>query len=79
MEKNKIDMENQKIDQNYYEGTAPDVVGTAKGYQYGSAFKFEYDLLVPFKGKNIKVSFDDWIFKQDEELQLIELHDKVWI
>ena len=29
----------KKIDQNYYEGMAPDVVGTAKGYQYGSAFK----------------------------------------
>ena len=60
----------KKIDQNYYEGTAPDVVGTAKGYQYGSAFKFEYDLMVPFKGKNIKVSFDDWIFKQDEDVAI---------
>ena len=59
-----------KIDQNHYEGTAPDVVGTAKGYQYGSAFKFEYDLMVPFKGKNIKVSFDDWIFKQDEDVAI---------
>ena len=60
----------KKIDQNYYEGPAPDVVGTAKGYQYGSAFKFEYDLMVPFKGKNIKVSFDDWIFKQDEDVAI---------
>ena len=60
----------KRIDQNYYEGTAPDVVGTAKGYQYGSAFKFEYDLMVPFKGKNIKVSFDDWIFKQDEDVAI---------
>ena len=25
------------------------------------------------KGKEIKITFDDWIFKQDEELQLIEL------
>ena len=23
--------------------------------------------MIPFKGKNIKVSFDDWIFKQDNE------------
>ena len=71
MEKNKIGIwKIKKIDQNYYEGTAPDVVGTAKGYQYGSAFKFEYDLMVPFKGKNIKVSFDDWIFKQDEDVAI---------
>ena len=60
----------KKIDQNHYEGSAPDVVGMAKGYQYGSAFKFEYDLMVPFKGKNIKVSFDDWIFKQDEDVAI---------
>ena len=60
----------KKIDQNHYTGSAADVVGTAKGYQYGSAFKFEYNLMVPFKGKNIKVSFDDWIFKQDEEVAI---------
>ena len=36
-----------KIDEHNYEGTAGDVVGTAKGYSYGPAFKFEYVLLVP--------------------------------
>ena len=60
----------EKLDGNNYQGTAPDVVGSAKGFQYGSAFKFEYDLLVPFKSKNIKVSFDDWIFKQDEKVAI---------
>ena len=60
----------KKVGDNTYEGTAPDVVGSAKGLQYGSAFKFEYDLLVPFKSKNIKVSFDDWIFKQDEKVAI---------
>jgi len=60
----------KKIDEHNYVGTAPDVVGKAKGFSYGSAFKFEYILLVPFKGKNIKVSFDDWIFKQDENVAI---------
>ncbi len=45
-------------------------MGKAKGFSYGSAFKFEYDLMVPIKGKNIKISFDDWIFKQDEEVAI---------
>ena len=54
-----------KIDDNNYEGTAGDVVGKARGYSYGPAFKFEYVLLVPVKGKEIKITFDDWIFKQD--------------
>ena len=40
-----------KIDEHYYEGTAGDVVGKAKGYSYGPAFKFEYVLLSPVKGK----------------------------
>ena len=59
-----------KIDEHNYEGTASDVVGTAKGYSYGPAFKFEYVLLVPVKGKNIKITFDDWIFMQDERVAI---------
>ena len=59
-----------KLDNHNYEGTAGDVVGTAKGYSYGPAFKFEYVLLVPVKGKEIKITFDDWIFKQDERVAI---------
>ena len=59
-----------KLDDHNYEGTAGDVVGTAKGYSYGPAFKFEYVLLVPVKGKEIKITFDDWIFKQDEKVAI---------
>ena len=47
-----------------------DVVGTAKGFSYGPAFKFEYVLLVPVKGKEIKITFDDWIFKQDNNVAI---------
>ena len=59
-----------KIDEHNYEGTAGDVVGTAKGFSYGPAFKFEYVLLVPVKGKEIKITFDDWIFKQDDKVAI---------
>ena len=55
-----------KIDEHNYEGIAGDVVGKAKGYSYGPAFKFEYVLLVPVKGKEMKITFDDLIFMQDE-------------
>ena len=57
----------KKVGDNIYEGTAPDVVGVAKGISFGSAFKFEYKLLIPYKDKKNKVRFDDWIFKQDEK------------
>jgi len=57
----------RKIEDNIYEGTASDVVGIAKGVSFGSAFKFEYKLLIPYKNKKIKIRFDDWIFKQDDK------------
>ena len=69
-EKQKRKWKINKIDNHHYEGTAPDVVGKAKGYSYGPAFKFEYVLLVPIKGKNIKITFDDWIFMQDERVAI---------
>ncbi len=59
-----------KIDEHNYLGTAGDVVGTAKGYSYGPAFKFEYVLLVPVKGREMKITFDDWIFMQDERVAI---------
>ena len=59
-----------KIDEHNYEGTAGDVVGKATGYSYGPAFKFEYVLLVPVKGKELKITFDDWIFKQDDRVAI---------
>ena len=60
----------KKIDEHNYEGTAGDVVGVAKGFSYGPTFKFEYVLLVPVKGKEMKITFDDWIFKQDEKVAI---------
>ena len=59
-----------KINENKYEGTAEDVVGKAIGYSYGPAFKFEYVLLVPVKGREMKITFDDWIFKQDDKVAI---------
>ena len=59
-----------KIDEHNYEGIAADVAGKAKGFSYGPAFKFEYVLLVPVKGKEMKITFDDWIFKQDEQVAI---------
>ena len=59
-----------KINEHNYEGTAEDVVGKAIGYSYGPAFKFEYVLLVPVKSRKMKISFDDWIFKQDDKIAI---------
>ena len=69
-EKQKRQWTIKKTGDHNYEGTAADVVGVAKGKSYGSAFKFEYNLLIPYKDKKIKVSFDDWIFQQDDEVAI---------
>ena len=69
-EKQKRIWQIKKIDEHNYLGTAPDVAGEAKGVSYGSAFKFEYNLMIPLKGKNIKIRFDDWIFKQDDKVAI---------
>ena len=69
-EKQKRKWKIKKVEDDKYEGTAPDVIGIAKGASYGSAFKFEYNLLIPFKDKKIKVRFDDWIFKQDDKVAI---------
>ena len=60
----------KKVKDNEYEGTAADVIGVAKGISHGSAFKFEYNLLIPYKDKKIKVRFDDWIFQQDNKVAI---------
>ena len=69
-EKQKRKWKIKKVGDDKYEGTAPDVIGIAKGVSYGSAFKFEYQLLIPFKDKKIKVRFDDWIFQQDDKVAI---------
>ncbi len=69
-EKQKRQWKIKKIDEHHYEGEASDVFGTAKGFSYGPAFKFEYVLMIPIKGKNIKITFDDWIFMQDESIAI---------
>jgi len=69
-EKQKRQWKIKKINEHHYEGKAEDVVGTAKGFSYGPAFKFEYVLMIPIKGKNIKIAFDDWIFMQNESIAI---------
>ena len=47
----------KKVENNRYEGNASDVVVTAQWLSMGSAFNFKYKLMIPYKGKKIKVSW----------------------
>ncbi|GGZ34073.1 DUF3833 domain-containing protein [Asticcacaulis endophyticus] len=49
-----------KTGEGLYEGRAGDVEGVAKITNRGNAIRIQYDLNVPYKGKTIKLRFDDW-------------------
>lgn len=52
----------KKIDEHTYEGTAGDVIGVAKGRQFGSALNWSYVLRVPVGSSTYDITFDDWMY-----------------
>jgi len=50
------------IDAHHFTGTAHDVVGIAKGEQYGNTIHMNYVLSVPVNGKQINIAIDDWLY-----------------
>lgn len=57
----------KKTDENNFTATAGDVVGTAKGEQFGNALKMKYVLTIPYNGKNLDVTVDDWMYLINEK------------
>ena len=55
-----------KLPMGEYTGTAQDVVGTASGKQSGSAFHWQYQLLVPIDDDTYQFFMDDWLYQVDE-------------
>ena len=54
----------RRRDGNTYEGTAADVVGTARGRAFGNALNWRYRFDLPVGGRRWRVRFDDWMFLQ---------------
>lgn len=55
-----------KRDATHYIGTAPDVVGEAKGEVSGNSLHWIYDIKVPDGQKERVVRFDDWLYMLDD-------------
>lgn len=53
-----------------YSGTAPDVIGEARGQVAGNALRWRYVLAVPVDGRVWNLDFDDWMFLVDERVML---------
>jgi hypothetical protein len=55
-------------DDHNFVGTAKDVVGKASGVLYGNVLNWKYKLDLDVNGTTWEVSFDDWLFKVNEDL-----------
>lgn len=53
-----------------YVGTAPDVIGEARGEAAGNALRWRYSMELPIAGRPWHVRFDDWMFLQPGEVMI---------
>ena len=53
-----------------YSGRAADVKAAAHGIQVGNALNWQYDITLEMSGMSLDVHFDDWIYKQDEDIAI---------
>lgn len=51
---------------NRFEGTAPDIIGTATGAQEGSAVRWHYVMDLPVDGTTYRIKFDDWMWAMND-------------
>jgi hypothetical protein len=57
-----------KLKEGHYIGTAGDVVGQALGESNGFALHWDYQLDLPVDGKEVRVTFDDWLYQMDNKV-----------
>ena len=55
-------------DDNNFTATAADVIGTAKGEQYGNVMRMNYVLDLEVGDKNYHVKLDDWMYLIDDKI-----------
>ncbi len=50
-----------------WQGTAPGVIGTAKGREQGDTFNWAYTIDLPVPDGTMRVSFDDWMWQLSDD------------
>ncbi len=55
-------------DAHHFIGTAHDVVGEAKGEQYGNTIHMQYTLRVKVNGKDRDINIDDWLYAINDKV-----------
>ncbi len=57
-----------KTGANDWEGTAPDVIGTATGHYEGNAYEMHYTADVKTGDSTYRLNFDDWLFRESDKV-----------
>ena len=66
-EKDKRIWKFSKLDSNSYKGLANDIVGEAIAKEQGNAFNMKYKMDLDLGFAELRVSFNDWMFRIDNE------------
>jgi hypothetical protein len=75
-EKQNREWQFQFIDEHHFTATAPDVVGIAKGEQYGNTIHMRYRINLQMKGKTYTLDFDDWQYRINDKVVLNKIKMK---
>jgi hypothetical protein len=59
-------------------GSAGDVIGQASGRSQGSAFNWQYTLIVPVGDSEYEFAIDDWMFQMDDTRVMNRSYMKKW-
>lgn len=57
----------ERLDNGEYIGRADDIIGVATGKELGNALQWQYDFELVMDDSSLVVSFDDWMYRQDEK------------
>jgi hypothetical protein len=56
-----------RLEDGSYVGNADDIIGQATGREVGNALQWQYDFELQLDDSTVVVSFDDWLYRQDEQ------------
>ncbi len=57
-----------KKDDHNFVGTADDIIGVAEGISYGNALNWKYSMDLKVENSLWRVKFDDWLFRQVDDV-----------
>jgi hypothetical protein len=66
------------LGEGHYEGSAGDVVGTARGQTRGNSFRWGYTLALPVNGTVLHVNMDDWMYLMNDRVMLNKARMSKW-